>query len=100
MRTTRGCRIASRYRSGASIWRPPARWLELDQDRPAERPAWKQRRRGQYRVTRWKNTASQFAALRRGEQMTSTFDAIVVGSGVNGLVAAAELAAAGWSVAL
>jgi len=29
-----------------------------------------------------------------------TFDAVVVGSGVNGLVAAAELAKAGWSVAL
>src|SRR5262245_7569291 len=37
---------------------------------------------------------------RSGELMTSTFDAVVVGSGVNGLVAAAELATAGWSVAL
>ncbi|MGV9936303.1 phytoene desaturase family protein [Streptomyces olivaceoviridis] len=32
--------------------------------------------------------------------MTGTVDAIVVGSGVNGLVAAAELAKAGWSVVL
>ncbi|MCH5676631.1 phytoene desaturase family protein [Streptomyces gilvus] len=32
--------------------------------------------------------------------MTRTVDAVVVGSGVNGLVAAAELARAGWSVAL
>jgi phytoene dehydrogenase-like protein len=32
--------------------------------------------------------------------MPRTFDAVVVGSGVNGLVAAAELAKAGWSVAL
>ena len=32
--------------------------------------------------------------------MTDTFDAVVVGSGINGLVAAAELARAGWSVAL
>src|SRR5262249_32268350 len=37
---------------------------------------------------------------RRGELTPSTFDAVVVGSGVNGLVAAAELAKAGWSVAL
>ena len=29
-----------------------------------------------------------------------TYDAIVIGSGINGLVAAAELAAAGWSVCL
>src|SRR5262249_17304057 len=37
----------------------------------------------------------------RGAEFTpSTFDAVVVGSGVNGLVAAAELAKAGWSVAL
>ncbi|MFI6582864.1 phytoene desaturase family protein [Embleya sp. NPDC050493] len=32
--------------------------------------------------------------------MARTVDAVVVGSGVNGLVAAAELAKAGWSVAL
>ncbi|MER6077857.1 NAD(P)/FAD-dependent oxidoreductase [Streptomyces sp. NPDC001833] len=32
--------------------------------------------------------------------MATTVDAVVVGSGVNGLVAAAELAKAGWSVAL
>ncbi|QII00295.1 NAD(P)/FAD-dependent oxidoreductase [Rhodococcoides fascians A21d2] len=33
--------------------------------------------------------------------MTSrTFDAVVVGAGINGMVAAAELAGAGWSVAL
>lgn len=32
--------------------------------------------------------------------MTRTYDAIVVGAGINGLVAAAELAGAGWSVAL
>ncbi|POX48173.1 dehydrogenase [Streptomyces sp. Ru71] len=32
--------------------------------------------------------------------MSRTVDAVVVGSGVNGLVAAAELAKAGWSVAL
>ncbi|MGW1044660.1 phytoene desaturase family protein [Streptomyces sp. NPDC002547] len=32
--------------------------------------------------------------------MTPTFDAVVIGSGVNGLVAAAELAKDGWSVAL
>ncbi|GAA2874012.1 NAD(P)/FAD-dependent oxidoreductase [Streptomyces mexicanus] len=32
--------------------------------------------------------------------MTPTVDAVVVGSGVNGLVAAAELAQGGWSVAL
>ncbi|NGO46394.1 phytoene desaturase family protein [Streptomyces ureilyticus] len=32
--------------------------------------------------------------------MATTVDAIVIGSGVNGLVAAAELAKAGWSVAL
>src|SRR5215510_6833369 len=37
---------------------------------------------------------------RGGEFTPSTFDAVVVGSGVNGLVAAAELAKAGWSVAL
>src|SRR5499433_2318149 len=37
---------------------------------------------------------------RSGELMPSTFDAVVVGSGVNSLVAAAELAKAGWSVAL
>lgn len=29
-----------------------------------------------------------------------TYDAIVIGSGVNGLVAAAELATEGWSVAI
>ncbi|MCI2237040.1 NAD(P)/FAD-dependent oxidoreductase [Paenibacillus sp. TRM 82003] len=33
-------------------------------------------------------------------EVPGEFDAIVVGSGVNGLVAAAELAGAGWSVAL
>ncbi|MEO6999043.1 MAG: FAD-dependent oxidoreductase, partial [Terracoccus sp.] len=32
--------------------------------------------------------------------MTRTFDAVVVGAGINGLVAAAELGGAGWSVAL
>ncbi|MFJ3275673.1 FAD-dependent oxidoreductase [Streptomyces sp. NBC_01707] len=32
--------------------------------------------------------------------MTPTFDAVVIGSGVNGLVAAAQLARGGWSVAL
>src|SRR5262249_47104568 len=32
--------------------------------------------------------------------MTDDADAIVVGSGINGLVAAAELARAGWSVIL
>ena len=32
--------------------------------------------------------------------MTPTFDAVVIGSGVNGLVAAARLAKGGWSVAL
>ncbi|MFF7578728.1 FAD-dependent oxidoreductase [Streptomyces sp. NPDC008061] len=32
--------------------------------------------------------------------MTPTFDAVVIGSGVNGLVAAAQLAKGGWSVAL
>jgi phytoene dehydrogenase-like protein len=32
--------------------------------------------------------------------MTTTYDAVVVGAGVNGLVAAAELAGAGWRVAL
>ncbi len=31
---------------------------------------------------------------------TSVYDAVVVGSGINGLVAAAELAGAGWSVCL
>jgi len=35
-----------------------------------------------------------------GNQMTNEADAIVVGSGINGLVAAAELAQAGWSVIL
>ena len=29
-----------------------------------------------------------------------TYDAIVIGSGINGLVAAAELSGAGWSVAV
>jgi phytoene dehydrogenase-like protein len=32
--------------------------------------------------------------------MSEMFDAVIVGSGINGLVAAAELARAGWSVAL
>ncbi|MBV8275361.1 MAG: FAD-dependent oxidoreductase, partial [Verrucomicrobia bacterium] len=32
--------------------------------------------------------------------MTNEADAIVIGSGINGLVAAAELAQAGWSVIL
>jgi len=41
-----------------------------------------------------------FHGKHRCELMSSTFDAVVVGSGVNGLVAAAELAKAGWSVAL
>src|SRR5262249_43642912 len=41
------------------------------------------------------------SATHRGGKLTpGTFDAVVVGSGVNGLVAAAELAMAGWSVAL
>src|SRR5215471_5788216 len=35
-----------------------------------------------------------------GNQMTNEADAIVVGSGINGLVAAAELARSGWSVVL
>src|SRR6516165_7622734 len=34
------------------------------------------------------------------DEMTDEADAIVVGSGINGLVAAAELARAGWSVTL
>jgi heterodisulfide reductase subunit A-like polyferredoxin len=34
------------------------------------------------------------------DEMTNEADAIVVGSGINGLVAAAELAQAGWSVIL
>ncbi|MEW2624232.1 FAD-dependent oxidoreductase [Streptomyces sp. NPDC048106] len=36
----------------------------------------------------------------RGVLMARTFDAVVIGSGVNGLVAAAQLAKGGWSVAL
>ncbi len=32
--------------------------------------------------------------------MSDRFDAVVVGAGINGLVAAAELAGAGWEVAL
>jgi len=32
--------------------------------------------------------------------MTRQFDAVVVGAGINGMVAAAELRLAGWSVAL
>jgi phytoene dehydrogenase-like protein len=35
-----------------------------------------------------------------GNEMTKEADAIVVGSGINGLVAAAELARVGWSVIL
>jgi NADPH-dependent 2,4-dienoyl-CoA reductase/sulfur reductase-like enzyme len=35
-----------------------------------------------------------------GNEMTKEADAIVIGSGINGLVAAAELAQAGWSVIL
>jgi phytoene dehydrogenase-like protein len=35
-----------------------------------------------------------------GDEMTTEADAIVIGSGINGLVAAAELAQAGWSVIL
>src|SRR5262249_60479033 len=35
--------------------------------------------------------------LRGLDEMTDEADAIVVGSGINGLVAAAELARAGWS---
>src|SRR5215468_8977650 len=38
--------------------------------------------------------------LRGVDEMTDEADAIVVGSGINGLVAAAELAQAGWSVIL
>ena len=41
------------------------------------------------------NTGSSGSAAKGG-----TYDAIVIGSGINGLVAAAELAAAGWSVCL
>jgi phytoene dehydrogenase-like protein len=40
------------------------------------------------------------ASLFLGNDMTKEADAIVVGSGINGLVAAAELAQAGWSVIL
>src|SRR5262249_62290727 len=38
--------------------------------------------------------------LRGVDEMTDEADVIVVGSGINGLVAAAELAQAGWSVIL
>ena len=34
------------------------------------------------------------------EETMDTYDVVVIGAGVNGLVAAAELATAGWSVAL
>lgn len=40
------------------------------------------------------------ASLSLGNKMTQEADAIVIGSGINGLVAAAELAQAGWSVIL
>jgi hypothetical protein len=40
-----------------------------------------------------------FTAREKGvDEMTDEADAIVVGSGINGLVASAELARAGWSV--
>src|SRR5689334_2984877 len=32
--------------------------------------------------------------------MSQSFDAVVIGAGINGMVAAAELALAGWTVAL
>src|SRR5699024_1983142 len=35
-----------------------------------------------------------------GEAAMETYDAVVIGSGINGLVATAELALAGWKVAL
>lgn len=39
-------------------------------------------------------------AARTGPAAAETVDAVVVGAGINGMVAAAELAGAGWSVAL
>jgi phytoene dehydrogenase-like protein len=46
--------------------------------------------------------AATFLSANRflGDRMTNEADAIVIGSGINGLVAAAELAQAGWSVIL
>jgi phytoene dehydrogenase-like protein len=46
--------------------------------------------------------AATFMSANRflGNPMTNEADAIVIGSGINGLVAAAELAQAGWSVIL
>src|SRR5262249_3980684 len=59
------------------------------------RGAWSMRRRSGGMYSR-----AFHGRHRRGEPMPSSFDAVVVGSGVNGLVAAAELAKAGWSVTL